>query len=363
MPELVYVQDLELPSHMFVMSLVFNRQDELLIIGTRAGCIAIYDTSSSGPRCGKKLSTVVVYRRVHGYNAVTSFLVEKLEKNCWIVNSVGRDGCFSKCTLRKNLDFSSIQPQLEKCESGWNFERTHQSKITSGWLSKISSAGEDLIFSGFYDAKFFLYNQTKHYKIFDIKCGGGHRIWDFKAKELDLTDAVFGYIKNDSLNLVKNPLKNSGFINPILKESYHGLETRAVTVTEFLKEKLIISGGEDGVLSFHTYTAPLNNNCESFNIGTLNRLDTCRKHFASIRCLHLTQSIDGKDTLLFSGGSRQVIKCWKITKNNSHFQCVDLSTAAVVTELIETRVMDISSINRKDHHLVATACSDGVIRV
>lgn len=46
-----------------------------------------------------------------------------------------------------------------------------------------------------------------------------------------------------------------------------------------------------------------------------------------------------------------------------NFYCVDQATCSPVTGVIETRIMDISSSFNSGAHLVAAACSDGVIRV
>lgn len=115
------------------------------------------------------------------------------------------------------------------------------------------------MFAGFYDKEFFIYNETKAHFLFTADCGGGHRIWDFRLNKTYLEGAVFGFIKLNQLVLAFANSLSVQFQNPILKESYHGLETRSIIITDFPDgiHKLVISGGEDGILTFHKCNSQL----------------------------------------------------------------------------------------------------------
>jgi WD40 repeat protein len=333
-----------LPRNTVVISLSYVPSDCILVIGTRSGCLSIYDLSTNQ-------KPVIVYRRIHGYNAITSLLIEVKEYG-WVINSVGRDGYISKCLVRRIDEPKNTSLNLEICNEGWNIELINQSKITKGWLTKIMIVKEDVVVMGFYDSKFFVYNVTKASRVVKVDCGGGHRIWDFQTE--NLLQFVFGYIKRDAVNLWRDDQSILDVKDCTLLESYHGLETRCVSVIEYKNNmNLIISGGEDGTLSFHTYSCNGN--------SRVKHLDSVRKHFASIRCLIVTRSITG-NILLFSGGSRHIIKCWKLGLENE-FQCIDIATCKAVTELIETRIMDLSSLIYNDVQYVSAGCSDGNIIV
>jgi WD repeat-containing protein 6 len=343
--------DILLPKSMHVTACVYLHAYSLLVLASRAGCLVAYDLSAQA-------SPVIVFRRVHGKEAITSLMITNDASESCTIHSVARDGCYCKCTLSRNS--STNTSHLELALLGWTIERTHQSKITKGWLSKIMLVESDILIAGFHGADFFVYYETKKLELINVPCGGGHRIWDFRAFDPLLKNSHFGYIKRDILHLVQ-PASRNLIANPYLQKSYHGLETSCVAVAKFSEwdGKLIISGGEDGTLSFHSYTS---NSFESTASDPLVPLESIRKHFASIKCLHISKATDGT-TLLFSGGSMQVIKCWKLSMKMDKVICIDWATCKPVTDLVETRIMSVSALLKDGKHMVAAGCSDGFVRV
>lgn len=126
-PNIVNLPNLLIPHHFHIMSLSFYESDLLLVIGSRAGCLAVYHLD-------RQVTPVVVFRHLHNSDVITSILITKLDIS-WLVRTVGRDGCYSKCVLQRGEEHQVSH--LESSIHGWTLDRTFHSKITKGWLSRV----------------------------------------------------------------------------------------------------------------------------------------------------------------------------------------------------------------------------------
>jgi WD40 repeat protein len=355
---------LQLAQHFHVTSCVLSTQpDEMLVIGSKTGCICVYDLKQT-------TTPSVVYRRVHSKDSVTSFVLEPIENTRfskkWMLHSCGKDGMYAKLqiTFAKSavvLASKAKSDHLECVEPGWAMEKLYSTRITKGILSRISGYPGDMKVCGFFGPHFFQYSLEQACELIKVECGGAGRSWDL----LETNDNVtFACIRKSSL-AIKTSKKLAMFKEPVLQvkmltqDHYHGLETRVVQVIGTYGEaSLICSGGEDGLLTFHSFSPE----------HGLERVLICKRHQASIRCLKAIRTHSMCEYLLISGGSRQTLKAWRLTYSVSSgkistVQCVELYTAPHVAQLEETRIMDVDCILSKDGHFVASACSDGYIRV
>ncbi|KAJ2999253.1 hypothetical protein HDV02_003347 [Globomyces sp. JEL0801] len=305
--------------------------------------IMAYDVSKS------TAALVSFYEKLHGDDAVTSLAITNTEK-LLTVYSVGRDGVFSATQLRPP----------SSPEKSWVFDKIHSSRITRGWLEKIEIVDDTIYLCGFFDKEFFIFNETKNYQVFKIACGGAHRLWNVHIPNLNLVDFRFGYIRKQRIQLVSktfNPDRN--VLNDILQEPYHCLETRVARIFSMNEVTLVATGGENGVLTFHHILK---------NVGSSKRIASCRKHTGSIRAIGVISNLSNQNGLLFSGGSVQELKCWRIELSNSSLEtenvrmsCNELSSANLCSESVDTRVMDLDaiiSITDTQMILVATVNSD-----
>jgi hypothetical protein len=333
-------RDIVLARTMFVSSMHFAEDDGLIFIGSRKGALAVYDLKVQNP----KIFPCLVFRHVHGSDCVTSIKSKSEGNKIWSIYTVGRDGIFSTCTLKK--DSSLPTNHLELASDGWCIERSHRSRVTKGWLERLYVTKENILIVGFYDKKLFIYNETKKYQPFNEYCGGGHRIWDLQlGANQDFKTINFGYIYREKLYLVKqNTNDNVFYSDTCLQDSYHCLETRAVSFIKFSaypKLKFIVSAGENGTLTFHSYDQSRNE--------PLERLSTCRKHTASIRSLSFVGSTNHESiNILFSGGCAQELKAWRLEPRFENSQvinvaCLELASTPKTSYDLETRIMDVDS--------------------
>ena len=247
-PEVTFLKDISLPPKFNIMSLD-TYKDTWLVLGSRLGALFICNLHSQGP--------AILMQKLHGSDAVCSLRITSVTNESLNVQSVGRDGCYCICTISLN-SFEG---------NNWTITKTHESKITKGWLSQVFEVEGQTIVTGFYDERFFVYNYTKQYQVWAVECGGGHREWEFKIhgdqqnlKMVDLKSSQFVFIRKEDLQVSKISLQrengdgDSLFGSPILRESYHGLETRCVQIFGVGDDgcRLIVSGGEDGVLTIHS---------------------------------------------------------------------------------------------------------------
>ncbi|KAI8899865.1 quinon protein alcohol dehydrogenase-like superfamily [Globomyces pollinis-pini] len=341
--EITEQREILLPSDFFVTSLYFSIETFLVFLGSRNGSIMAYDVSKS------TAALVSFYEKLHGDDAVTSLAITNTEK-LLTVYSVGRDGVFSATQLRPP----------SSPEKSWVFDKVHSSRITRGWLEKIEIVDDTIYLCGFFDKEFFIFNETKNYHVFKIACGGAHRLWNVHIPNLNLVDFRFGYIRKQRIQLVSKTFNpDRKVLNDILQEPYHCLETRVARIFSMNEVTLVATGGENGVLTFHHILK---------NVGSSKRITSCRKHTGSIRAIGVISNLSNQNGLLFSGGSVQELKCWRIELSNSSLEtenvrmsCNELSSANLCSESVDTRVMDLDaiiSITDTQMILVATVNSD-----
>ncbi|TPX64184.1 hypothetical protein SpCBS45565_g06081 [Spizellomyces sp. 'palustris'] len=367
----------ELPDHFWVTDVAYATREKALIVGSRKGAIAVYDTTSisADTPCTAPLKPVLVSRKVHGKDSVTSIA---LDMRCMkdgegeiIFGSVGRDGTYCRFVLKRldgrhHVVGHEFSPDTDPTAK-WSLERLHRSKITKGWLEKLFFIDDMAVLCGFYDKKFFAYNETKKYEMFSVACGGGHRRWDFRIADALLHRATFGFIRAEQLHCVYREVQETRiFKDPILQQNYSGLETRVVRFLDMPYKKnntvLLLTTGEDSVLRFHEYDSP------HAGHGFKSVLNV-RKHVSVVRGIAVSPGRTG--TLMFTAGAREELRCWRMeTDNSSGPQCLELASAPMVSDIPETRIMDVGTVALRSLgsefeglHLVVAAYSDAYFRI
>ncbi|KAI9094362.1 WD40-repeat-containing domain protein [Phlyctochytrium arcticum] len=357
-----------LPEHFCVVNLAYSHHSGVLLLTSRQGAIAAYDLSGVDATTQdvdhKLLSPRAVQRRVHGKDSVTSVVFQSGEfgdNQRILFGTVGRDGNYCRFELiRQPVSATNSEP-------AWTLEQCFKSKITKGWLEKIIFVDGVTLLCGFFNKRFFVYNESKRYEMFSVACGGGHRIWDFVSNDQHINVATFGFIRHAALHQVfRNNDEDKCFKEPKLQDSYAGMETRVIRIVPFPSESIppdtsvIVSGGEDSVLRFHSFSTQ----------NGLQSLLNVRKHGSVVRSASFAQAQYG--TLMFTVGAREELRAWRLVMDKHvGFMCLDLSAAPLVSKIAETRLMDVSSFllktsttnDRSNLYLVATACSDSYVRI
>lgn len=369
----------------------YLEQDGLLALGCRNGHLYIYQLLPED--LSTFLQPIVLYKKLHGNEALSSIFFRKEADSCWEILTAGRDGFYVTLSLERVVD-SGIQPHLTLCAPGWKLYQTSRTKHTKGYLEKIYQVNGSILLCGSHDYKLFILEESKKIELFNISPGGpaSSRIWDFRAMTTTLSHFALVFIKDGTAyfysrrpsTLNKNLLvqQNQQLVhhfNPKPLDSYHSQETRAViflpVVQDIQKENLhiVVSGGEDEMLTFHLIN--------SHNLASgMKKLGSNRTHQASIRSLcHVLLSRPGNSPYfyLFSAGSEQRLMAWKVKpkysadSSLSEMHCVAIASAPQTSSIFENRVMDLSAERRKGRDvegganevIVATANSDRFLRL
>lgn len=363
-----------LPEHFWVTDIAYSATQEVFLLGSRRGALAVYQMSppqDNDCQGNNLLNPVLVSRKVHGKDAVTSIALDiRSPSNTENLSfgTVGRDGTYRKHILRKiDCNPNGVLSDEIAERPSWELERAYNTKITKGWLERVHYIDDSTLVCGFYDKRFFVYNETKRFEMFSVACGGGHRRWDLKLMDPLLNTATFGFIRHDNVQLVcRSGNDFQPYKDAKLQDNFSGRETRVVRFASIpaddLRTSILITSGEDAVLRFMKYDPARTDQ------GAQNLLEI-RKHISVVRGIAFSEGHSG--TLMFTAGAREEMRCWRIDAGeDGTVQCVELNSAPLVSKISETRIMDISVASLKslgteyEHmHLIATPYSDTFIRL
>ncbi|TPX55136.1 hypothetical protein PhCBS80983_g05566 [Powellomyces hirtus] len=357
------IATITLPEHFWTMDIAFSPEHQLLIMGSRSGAIVAYDTPLFEAKEGivtepTILLPALVRRRVHGKDSVSSIAIDDRPSiqsiGELIFGTVGRDGTYCRFAMAKQNET-------------WTMELLYRSKITKGWLEKIYYVEDMAVLCGFYQKRFFAYNETKKYEMFSVACGGGHRKWDFRLQDGLLNRATFGFVRKEYLQLIFRETDNTQqFCEPKLQDNHSGNETRVVRFIDSWGENgdtsLLVTSGEDAVLRFAEYDSRRNDQ-------SITNLLSVRKHTSVVRSIAFSKGLSG--TLMFTAGAREEMRCWRLERDgDSAIRCLDMAVAPNASDITETRIMDIgsaslSALGKDFHgrHVVLAACSDAYLRL
>ncbi|CAG8467892.1 4567_t:CDS:10 [Ambispora leptoticha] len=299
----------------------------------------------------------------------------------------------------KSKIFSASSLKEENVERALSMEQVYRAKITKGWLEKVVFVDNELLLLGFYRKRFFVYNEEKKFEMFSVACGGAHRVWHFRAADKRMDKSTFVFIRKEKIYVYSRQASASseGFDECKLQNNYHGREARALEYLpypiklfeggkEIAKKNLIspvifATGGEDSLLRLFQYIP---------GEKELRNLCSIKKHASAIRSIQWSQGIE-KVLLLFSCGASEELRCWKVEmslakseqlSNRQEFlkmvsepvciNCLEWSRCPTISEIPETRIMDISVFpinfqhrhqNTSGLHFVAAVYSDSVLRI
>ncbi|XP_013403103.1 WD repeat-containing protein 6 [Lingula anatina] len=277
----------------------------ILVCGDRGGSVHVYPMKNTEPEAFPAQS----FAKLHGKAGVTDVCI-----HADYVYTSGRDGQYRQFRVRAG--------QLELMTS---------SKVFKGfeWIDRMIFQDQNMIILGFHTSKFVVWSLNHNQKLLEVECGGGHRTWDF---DLGRERCTFVYLKAKEVVMCKGAIKLE---EPILLPSLHGRELTSVLHLFSYKDKHICAtSSEDTMVNIIQLSSPGTTICSDLNMTVLK---TLQGHLSSVRTLtsvrssHLAGNIT-QSRLLFSGGGRAQVKCWKITVSKRE-SCADcqLSSAVVST--------------------------------
>ncbi|KAJ5385064.1 hypothetical protein N7517_002975, partial [Penicillium concentricum] len=280
-----------LPSTFVVCSASFLFEDQYLIIGSKLGGLAIYNTSEAEP--------ILVSRRVHGrefvnhISVVTSVTTSDTTKSDFVL-TCGRDGtyCLHELQLCGNgTDPVSIQTVHRTASiTGGNIEGAYFDRATG-----------DFMLYGFRSQDFVLRNESKLTDIVSIASGGFRRGWDFIPG--DKNNSAF-FTWKDGFSLMTTPIRAGA--STLLRAGGHGREIKAMDVFNPTTgdRTLFATGAEDTTVRIFTPTSSL----AASPWGSFECLRVLDTHKSGIQ--QVTWSKDGR--YLFTSAAYEEFFVWSV---------------------------------------------------
>ena len=219
-----------------------------------------------------------------------------------ILTTIGRDGFLCET----NLNTNTVR---------------YRQRISKGWLEGLCNSN----IIGFYNQKLFIYSLRHQCHVAAVECSTGTRLWDY----IEFGDTVLLVMKFGK-SLMKYLIPDIGGHEVV--QGSHSMETRAV---KFYRN-LIITVGEDGYVMVHNH----------------NSVVSVRRMGKSLKCLSIV------DNYVLIGGSEQH---FSMLRYDTDF-LTEIGSCPRISD-VEFRVMDIAAVAYCNEYVVATACSDGFLRI
>lgn len=183
----------------------------------------------------------------------------------------------------------------------------------------------------FYGDKFLLWNFQLNRAIFEFKCGGAYRSWDYEfcAKPNNHVLFRFVYVKNKCIGEARKHLSIEEIDRPMsrlnnhLCQVFHG---NTITVCKYLHGfDYVLTGGEDTQLILTRIDDTTTRLNHQFHL---------QGHDSVVKCLSLMQ-LNEHEILLVSAGGKANIKVWKLITNEENEE--SSSSLSRVVHLCELR--------------------------
>lgn len=236
--------------------------------------------------------------------------------------------------------------------------------IEAAWFtpsSSNSSVDQHLILCGFKSKNFVVWNETKHFEISNIECGGAHRSYAYSPLSTNGKEGGhFVYTKASKLYIHTQQAPS----HTILKTGGHGREIKACAVSPDCR--YIATGAEDTEIRLWSYdSSTVNKICNSLACKAI-----AQKHTTGIQHLqfHSSNQTSSGDTYLFSSGGNEEFFIWSVspipTSSGSVLGIVCESSFPDPTIDRDLRIMSFDVVNYADIPdtlLISLAFSDSTI--
>lgn len=322
---------LTLPSTFSITACCYDSVEQVLILGSRAGALAIYrpmtpEVETSGaPFCLRHLHSTDTVSSVT-FLSTSSENLRHLEGQTYILTT-GRDGTYAVHSLTWPQSSDSRAPL---------FRTVHLSSPPFGPIiggayitssgSSLSAASSDLVLYGFRSTSFVVWNETQQFTMLSIECGGAHRFWSYKDSSVFMNKAVEPGRPNSRAKTFIWTQANKvnwhsahGPSHTVIQKGGHGREIKTVArcPSRFHRGHLIATGAEDTTIQLLTLADYDKPHDELKDLGseghgpnaTFHRIATLKRHTTGLQ--HLQFSSSG--AFLFSSAGCEEFYAWKLT--------------------------------------------------
>lgn len=376
--------DFELPSHSVSLSLVltlrtnfivtsscFANMENILILGSRHGALAIYEVAENSTDHMSVAPSCVVHA-IHGNNTIT--VIENLPgrdsglNNGTYFLTAGKDGTYS-------IHLITVERQKSQDTSTIGFQTVHVCKPPFGPNIEgacFNRTTKELWLWGFSSKDFVVWNETLKARVMTVECGGAHRNWAFLPGHGVDAGGKFAWTKASSSRIYSQPRAS----HRVLQHGGHGREIKAIAISPLIKTlnghfaRFVATGAEDTAIRiFH---APMDHEPQGAVQG-LRCVGIFTKHTSGPQ--QLRWSPNGQ--LLFSAAGCEEFFVWRVRP----VPCVEIGVMCEaicppVTESADLRIMGFDVVEVENGHeeeapgdvpivsyLLSMAYSDSTVRV
>ncbi|KAI9797078.1 MAG: hypothetical protein M1833_005684, partial [Piccolia ochrophora] len=302
--ETVKTVRLQLPSNFVVTSMYFARGPRRIFMGSRKGAVAIYDLSSAVATPESiAIEAMTCFRRIHGEDAVSAIVGIPNSQQAALANSqivtVGRNGTYAVHQVHWD-DPSASTTRL-------NTVHVSSPSIKLMITGSFYDVANNLIFYGFHNTDFIVWDETSQKVLMNVSCGGAHRSWDYYAIHGEYGKGAFVWTQAALMHL----RVQDGNAFTTLQSGGHGREIKAVAISPRLSDhsgntRIVATGAED--TDIRLFSVERHGDGGSQQSGT-KCLRILKKHTTGIQHLQWSNSGD----FLFSSGGFEEFYVWRVT--------------------------------------------------
>eukprot|EP00029_Vermamoeba_vermiformis_P011031 TRINITY_DN5961_c0_g1_i1.p1 TRINITY_DN5961_c0_g1~~TRINITY_DN5961_c0_g1_i1.p1 ORF type:complete len:1093 (+),score=253.56 TRINITY_DN5961_c0_g1_i1:267-3281(+) len=379
-----------------VWSIAVDEEYKSIVCGDGRGSIHLFDLPALSTALAEPSLPHFTLRQVHDQERVSCLLITKDKE----IYSGGRNGHVNKFKFEgtpgqasvrlvkvssakayKNMDFvESIfsigdltdVPDNDN-DSGSEAESDDEQPLASHSEEVQQSSREHLMLHGFYGANAVYYDWSEQSVVTTIACGGSKRPYDCHYSALSNEEGAdvqycMAYSKAKQLHVYTTQPKERVFANTILHPPFHGRQANSVTlINDSTHSKLYFaSTSEDTTVKLFKY------DMQQPARSSVQCVQTLRQHTCSTRTIAFSQHPNSSDVLMFSGGGKLQLKCWRSFEvkqgSNSMKTFHLLSSLEAQSADTQCRIMELNAfplpwMHGKLLHCIVASRSDAFMTV
>lgn len=357
--------DLERSPGFIVTSACFLSLDDILVLGSRGGALAIYASWRNWK--GTEVPNPYYLHHIHDEDTVTNIQGLPSGKRQPDLDAIyfvttGRNGTYA---------IHQISLDTSDCETPVKFQTVHMCtpplgpNVEGACFDRVT---RDLLLWGFRSKQFVVWNETQKTELMTVECGGSHRNWAFSPPSNGGGGGTLLWTKASVCKVHSQPNAS----HQVFRPGGHGREIKAMALSppvpamDGSMRRYIATGAEDTAIRI--FDASVDDD-DAISPRDFRCLGVFTKHSTGIQQLRWSSSA----RLLFSAGGCEEFFAWRV----SAVPCLEIGLVCdgccpPVAEPSGVRIMDFDVAEIRDPddpdvgvhaYLLSMVYSDSSIRV